>query len=91
MPPAFDAAGDGQNTRGPGRAWPYSYLLRCRTRQHCKVLVQAAIAGKEVPLDVWAQCPAARPFQPETPLAILRDYVLEHYSALYPLRGRLGG
>jgi hypothetical protein len=47
-----DADGDGTNVRSPSRAWPYSYMLRCRTRQHCAVLVRRAIDGLDVPPDV---------------------------------------
>lgn len=47
-----DADGDGTCVRSPSRAWPYSYMLRCRTRQHCRVLVERALAGKPVPDDV---------------------------------------
>ena len=47
-----DADGDGSSTRGPSRAWPYSYMLRCRTRQHCAVLVRRALQGHDVPDDV---------------------------------------
>jgi hypothetical protein len=46
-----DADGDGSSTRSPTRAWPYSYMLRCRTRQHCAVLVTRALAGHDVPAD----------------------------------------
>jgi len=47
-----DADGDGSSTRTPSAAWPYSYLLRCRTRQHVKVLVERGLAGLPVPDDV---------------------------------------
>jgi len=47
-----DADGDGSSTRYPSRAWPWSYMLRCRTRQHCRVLVERALAGEDVPADV---------------------------------------
>ena len=49
-----DCDGDGTSVRTPSRAWPYSYMLRCRTKDHCKALVQAALAGREVPTDVSA-------------------------------------
>ena len=49
---AEDAGGDGSKTRSPSRAWPYSYMLRCRTRQHCGVLVARALEGHRVPRDV---------------------------------------
>lgn len=51
---AEDADGDGSSTRSPSRAWPYSYMLRCRTRQHVAVLVERALAGHRVPRDVAA-------------------------------------
>jgi hypothetical protein len=47
-----DADGDGCKGRAPSRAWPCSYLRRCRTRQHCAVLVKRALEGKDVPQDV---------------------------------------
>lgn len=47
-----DAEGDGSSTRSPSRAWPWSYMSRCRTRQHCAVLVERALAGLDVPRDV---------------------------------------
>ena len=47
-----DCGGDGTRVRSPSRAWPWSYMLRCRTRQHCAALVAAALAGAEVPPDV---------------------------------------
>lgn len=49
-----DQNGDGSCTREPSRAWPWSYMLRCRTRAHCKALVAAALAGADVPADVSA-------------------------------------
>jgi|WetSurMetagenome_2_1015567.scaffolds.fasta_scaffold116164_3 hypothetical protein len=49
---AEDANGDGSRTRSPSRAWPYSYMLRCRTRQHVRVLVERSLAGMPVPSDV---------------------------------------
>ena len=49
-----DQSGDGTRGRSPSRAYPYSYMLRCRTRQHCKVLVQAALRGDAVSPDaLW--------------------------------------
>lgn len=47
-----DCGGDGTSTRSPSRSWPYSYMLRCRTREHCRALVAAALAGNDVPADV---------------------------------------
>ena len=32
-----DADGDGSSTRSPSAAWPYSYMLRCRTAQCWRV------------------------------------------------------
>lgn len=49
---AEDADGDGSRTRSPSRAWPYSYMLRCRTRQHVRCLVERGLAGQPVPADV---------------------------------------
>ena len=47
-----DADGSGSQGRSPSRAWPYSYMTRCRTRQHARVLVERALAGQDVPDDV---------------------------------------
>lgn len=44
--------GSGRAVRSPSVSWPYSYMLRCRTRVHCANLVAAAIAGLDVPDDV---------------------------------------
>ena len=55
---AEDCGGDGSSARTPTLAWPYSYMLRCRTRQHCAALVAAALRGEAVPADV------ARAFAP---------------------------
>jgi len=49
-----NAGGSGTSTRSPSRAWPYSYMLRCRTRQHAAVLLERALAGRDVPPDVAA-------------------------------------
>jgi len=46
--------------RSPSRAWPYSYMLACRTRKHCAVLVEAALRGESVPSDVSRAVAAAR-------------------------------
>ena len=56
-----DADGDGTCVRNPSRAWPYSYLLRCRTRQHCAALVARALEGLDVPCDVAAAVAAVMP------------------------------
>jgi hypothetical protein len=47
-----DAGGDGSSTRSPSVAWPWSYMLHCRTRKHCTVLVERALQGLDVPADV---------------------------------------
>ena len=47
-----DADGDGSKTRSPSRSWPSSYMLRCRTKQHCRALAERALAGLDVPKDV---------------------------------------
>jgi hypothetical protein len=83
-----DADGDGSCTRRPSRAWPYSYLLRCRTRQHCAALVQRGLAGLDVPPDVAdavrPQLTAVRPLPCElaglchdTPIGIVSDRLQE--------------
>jgi hypothetical protein len=51
-----DADGDGSSTRSPSAAWPYSYMLHCRTRKHCAVLVERALQGLDVPPDVARIC-----------------------------------
>ncbi len=52
---AEDQDGDGTCVRTPSRAWPYSYMVRCRTKAHCKALILAAVACKKVPIDaLWA-------------------------------------
>jgi hypothetical protein len=47
-----DCDGSGSNARGPSRAWPWSYMLRCRSRDHVRNLVAAALRGEDVPPDV---------------------------------------
>jgi hypothetical protein len=54
------ADGDGTCVRSPSRAWPWSYMTRCRTRQHCAVLVARGLAGLDVPGDVLRAIVAAR-------------------------------
>jgi len=45
------------SVRSPSRAWPYSYLLACRTRRHVAGLVAAYLAGdQDLPSDVVAAC-----------------------------------
>jgi hypothetical protein len=47
-----DAGGEIIRThRSPSRAWPFSYMLACRAKKHCKVLVERALAGHAVPSD----------------------------------------
>lgn len=44
--------------RRPTRSWPYSYMLRARTRDHCKRLVLASLVAKgsdSLPKDVVAE------------------------------------
>lgn len=45
-------AGVSRTLRSPSRAWPYSYMVGCRTRKHVAVLVTRALAGHDVPADV---------------------------------------
>jgi len=47
-----DCEGDGRCGSPPSKTYPYSYLNRCRTKQHCRLLVRRAIEGKDVPPDV---------------------------------------
>ena len=47
-----DQDGSGTCVRGPSRAWPYAYMLRCRTKAHCTTLIAAALGGASVPSDV---------------------------------------
>jgi hypothetical protein len=46
-----DAGENGSCVLEPSRAWPYSYLTRCRAREHCRVLVRR-LAWTDVPDDV---------------------------------------
>ena len=62
---------------GPSKAWPYNYMLRARTKTHCRQLVYAALWGQDVPDDVWRCCPAREKFTPGTALGEVRDYVLD--------------
>ncbi len=44
--------------RGPTSTWPYSYMLRARTRQHCRLLAAAWLAGEaEIPPDFARSTP----------------------------------
>jgi hypothetical protein len=45
-------AGVSSTLRSPSRAWPYSYIIGCRTRKHVAALVAAALSGRDVPNDV---------------------------------------
>jgi hypothetical protein len=56
-----DCGGDGRCVRTPSRMWPYSYMLRCRTRQHVSALVAAALRGESVPQDVATAVQSAQP------------------------------
>jgi hypothetical protein len=47
-----DCGGSGTRVRSPSRKWPYSYMLRCRTKDHVRTLVRAGLAGADVPPDV---------------------------------------
>lgn len=38
--------------RSPSRAWPYGYIKACRSKRHCRVLVERALKGLDVPGDV---------------------------------------
>ena len=38
--------------RSPSRSYPYSYMLRARTKKHCRVLILGALEGHDVPDDV---------------------------------------
>ena len=64
-----DADGSGSSTRTPSRAWPYSYLLRCRTRAHVTVLINRALAGKNVPADISRALEATLPETTNTNVA----------------------
>jgi hypothetical protein len=46
---ADDVVGE---VRSPSRAWPYSYMTRCRTRSHCRALVERGMRGLDTPPDV---------------------------------------
>lgn len=72
-----DCGGDGRAVRTPSARWPYSYMIRCRTRQHCAALVDAMIRGEDVPPDVIDAARRVLPFAPETPEGVIRDYFLD--------------
>lgn len=46
--------------RGPSRAFPYSYMLACRTKKHAACLVFRCILGVDVPADVLAAAKSVR-------------------------------
>lgn len=48
--------GSGTTCRAPSKRWPYSYMLRCRTREHCENLVRRWLDGYPVPDDVERAC-----------------------------------
>lgn len=54
-------AGVTRTLRSPSRAWPYSYMVGCRTRKHVAALVTAALAGHDVPVDVSRALAVAGP------------------------------
>jgi hypothetical protein len=56
-----NADGDGTKVRAPSFKWPHSFMLRCRTREHCGVLVDRCLNGQDVPPDVQA---VVRPTKP---------------------------
>lgn len=51
--------GSGTYGWSPTRNWPYSYMKRCRTKEHCTNLVEAWLDDKDVPPDVEARCTSA--------------------------------
>ena len=56
-------AGVSSRIRSPSRAWPWSYMLACRTRKHVAQLVEIALRGGDVPADVARAIGAAQPQQ----------------------------
>lgn len=87
-----DCGGDGTCVRSPSRKWPYSYLVRCRRKQHCAVLVEALIAGKDVPEDVMegARRVLVRlGWDGGAALGIVRDYLMDGCPALETSRLQL--
>ena len=67
-----NADGDGTKVRAPSMTWPHSYMLRCRTREHCGVLVDRALNGQDVPPDVQVLVNPTKPGLTSWDL-ILRD------------------
>jgi len=51
FPSQRESQGDVRNIKPPSDSWPHSYLIHCRSRRHCAVLVDAAISGRDVPDD----------------------------------------
>lgn len=52
-PSSAEDCGDvGGYVRSPSANWPYSYMLRCRTKSHCRRLIFAGIYGFNVPVTV---------------------------------------
>jgi hypothetical protein len=51
-PSSAENCGDMRSIRAPSRAWPYSYMLACRTKKHCVLLIECAVLGYAVPPDV---------------------------------------
>lgn len=83
--------------RRPTRSWPYSYMLRARTRDHCGLLVLASLVpANEVPADVRrsrmpdAPAVAAESLLPK-PLRFHPDGVALAYTALLSLLESLDG
>lgn len=51
-PSSAEECGDiARCVRSPSRAWPYSYLVACRTKKHAVNLVLAGVLGADVPAD----------------------------------------
>ena len=71
-----DADGDGRKVRSPSANYPYSYMLRCRTKEPCAVLVDRALRGLDVPKDVSDAVMFVTPLKKHGPTAwdlLLRD------------------
>lgn len=49
-----NAGGSGTSTRAPSRSWPFSYMTRCRTKEHATILIRRALGFHDVPPDVEA-------------------------------------
>lgn len=59
-PSDAEDCGDFRSVRSPSKAWPYSYMLRARTKEHCRMLIEAHVAGFEVPKEAAARGAAIR-------------------------------